>query len=88
MTEYFKRFGDVKTSKVVSGTVKMKNCGFVVYEKLNSYEDCLKVTNHKIDNHKINVKKANQPFICKIKAQLPSKLKSKREEITTYFGKF
>ena len=72
MTEYLKRFGDVKSSNVVSGTDNMKKCGFVVYEKLNSYEDCLKVTNHKINNREINVKKANQPFICKVKAQLPS----------------
>ena len=88
MTEYFKRFGDVKSSNVVRYTIKMKNCGFVVYDKLNSYEDCLKVTNHKINNREINVKKANQPFICKVKAQLPSEFKSKREEITTYFEKF
>ena len=87
MSKYFKKFGVISSLNVVNDEVNMKNCGFVVYENLNSYENCLQENNHYLNGRKINVKKANMPSICKIKAQLPSGVKISKDKITTYFGK-
>ena len=88
LSTYFGKYGTVISSNIVFDRVNMKNCGFVIYEDLNFYEKCLKQSYHEIDSRKVNVKKAIQPSICKIKAQIPSVVKMNKEEITTYFEQF
>ena len=88
LSTYFGKYGTVISSNTVFDRVHMKNCGFVIYEDLYVYEKCLKQSYHEIDSRKVNVKKAIQPSICKIKAQIPSVVKMNKEEITTYFEQF